>query len=263
MIHWLLALALVMVPAVDREPNDMIISQSQWGSSRIYEDGELRGRWDPQYIIIHWGGMTRERGTFELATSTLRGWQRYHIGKGWQDIAYNYAIDELGNMYRLRGENSSGATSGRAPNGQRWGEVGVSIVWIGGKGDEDGPSAAALARLDSYVAQRGLPLIGHQETGKATSCPGPDWLDFVHNGLPNYEEQHTGVHMLIERGHPVGATVKKIQDALINWDPDALPRWGADSDFGGETEQYIREYQEDHDLPVTGKVDDETAWLLA
>jgi len=160
-----------------------LIDQIQWGSSKVYADGDLNGSWDPQYIIVHWGGLTRERDTFELATATLRGWQAYHIGKGWQDIAYNYAIDELGNMYRLRGENHAGHTSGTAPNGQKWNSVGVGIVWIGGKGDEDGPSLAALATLDRYTKERDLPVLGHVETGKATACPGPDLLDYIHNGL--------------------------------------------------------------------------------
>ena len=241
-----------------------MISQSQWGSTLEYSDYALRGSWDPQYIIVHWGGNTRERDTFEEATATLRSWQRMHRRKGWQDIGYNYAIDELGNMYRLRGENHAGHTSGKDPiTGKGWGTVGVGIVWIGGAADEDGPSALALARLDRYVKERGLPVLGHVETGKATSCPGPFLLDYINNGVRPPVLDTTEEHMLISRGHPVGATVGKIQDALIRWEANALPRWGADEDFGGETETWVKNFQESAKLSVTGKVDDETAYLLS
>ena len=239
----------------------MIVSQSQWGSALEYDDYTLNGGWDPQYIIMHWGGLTRERGTFELATATLRGWQAYHRRKGWQDIGYNYAVDELGNMYRLRGENHGGHTSGIDPKtGKSWSTVGVGIVWIGGRGDLSGPSSAALERVGTYTAKRGLPILGHQETGKATSCPGPDWLEFANTGIILPTE---GTHMLIEKGHPVEATVEKIQLALIEWNESALPKYKADGDFGGETAAWVAAFQSAHNLPDTGKVDDETAWLLA
>jgi len=155
-----------------------IIDQEQWGSSRIYEDGALSGNWNPQSIIIHWGGWTEEVES-DREDDTLRGWQRYHIGKGWRDIGYHYAIGESGRLYRLRGENPGGATSGRDEYGQRWNEVAISIVWIGGKRDLDGPSKAAQATLKRFVRERGLPLLGHVNTGKATSCPGPDWLNVI------------------------------------------------------------------------------------
>ncbi len=101
-----------------------------------------------------------------------------------------------------------------------------------------------------------------RETGKATSCPGQDWLDFIHSDMI-VKPDDTGVHMLIAKGHPVGATVGKIQDGLIAWNEDALPRWGADKDFGSETETWVMNFQAAAELPITGKVDDETAWLLS
>ena len=176
--------------------NVQMISQLQWGSKKLYPDYSLKYNWDPQYIVVHWGGMTRERATKALAIQTLRGWQSYHLRKGWQDIAYNYAIDELGNMYRLRGENHSGATSGKDPHGQPWNDVAVNIVWIGGKSDADGPSALAKARLAEYVEERGLPLLGHQETGKATQCPGPDWLEFAQDYRDGLYSTEEGMHKI-------------------------------------------------------------------
>jgi hypothetical protein len=251
-----------------------MIDQAGWGSSKIYADGTLRGGWNPKYIIIHWGGLTSERDTLDKEKATLRGWQNYHLGKGWQDIAYNYAIGESGNIYRLRGENHGGHTSGIDPaTGLSWSTVGVGIVWIGGQRDEDGPSAAARQTMASYIAERNLPVLGHVQTGKATACPGPDWLkfieDFNNGGIeppttePPIIEPPSEEHMLIKKGHPVGATVEKIQQGLMDDNPEALPRFGVDGDFGSETELWVRRFQEFHGLPATGWVDDETAWLLS
>ena len=88
--------------------------------------------------------------------------------------------------------------------------------------------------------------------------------DTVPDGVPptTPEPPTTEDDMLIKKGHPVEATVLKIQQGLIKWDPDALPRFGADGDFGSETESWIRQYQTEKELPVTGIVDSETAFLL-
>jgi hypothetical protein len=131
-------------------------------------------------VIIHWGGLTRERTTDELEFATLRGWQGFHLSKGWQDIAYNYAVTEEGTICRLRGENHGGHTSGKDPvTGKSWSTVGVGVVWVGGQADTDGPSPAALEAMGRLVRDRGLPVLGHVETGKATACPGIDWLDWI------------------------------------------------------------------------------------
>ncbi len=174
-----------------------MIDQAEWGSSKIYDDGDLNGDWDPKYIIIHWGGWTQEI-VEDLEDDQLRKWQRDHLGRGWQDIAYNYGVGESGKFYRLRGENHGGHTSGTDPvTGGSWSTVGVGVLWIGGKADWDGPSEIALQTMADFITERGLPVLGHVQTGKATACPGPWWLEFVNdynNGeytvgdTPNLEE---------------------------------------------------------------------------
>lgn len=46
------------------------------------------------------------------------------------------------------------------------------------------------------------------------------------------------------------------------WNPDALPEFGADKDFGGETETWVRNYQTAADLSPTGTVDGLTGGFL-
>lgn len=52
-----------------------------------------------------------------------------------------------------------------------------------------------------------------------------------------------------------GSAVTAMQQALLTWRPDCLPQWGADGDFGAETEAALRVYQAEAGLPVTGVYD--------
>lgn len=60
-----------------------------------------------------------------------------------------------------------------------------------------------------------------------------------------------------------GSAVQAMQEALLKWSPHCLPKWGADGDFGPETEEALREYQYQHNLPVTGVYDEATRKALA
>ena len=250
-----------------------MIDQAGWGSSKIYADGELSGAYDPIYTIIHWGGYTEERDSLESAAAQLRAWQRYHLNKGWRDIAYNYGVgdydrgDGYSDIFRLRGENRGGHTAGTDPaTGRHWSDVGCGVVWIGGKGDLDGPSDAAKRTMQKFVEERGLlTVLGHQDTGKATQCPGPDWLEWAANfevGNGELPVPPIGAEPMIEKGHPIAQVVARIQQGLVDWSPDALPVWGVDGIYGDETVRWVGEFQLSQGLPDTGKVDGLTMSLL-
>ena len=55
-----------------------------------------------------------------------------------------------------------------------------------------------------------------------------------------------------------GQDVMAMQKALLVWDANCLPEYGADGDFGGETEAAVKAYQKAAGLPVTGVYDAET-----
>lgn len=71
---------------------------------------------------------------------------------------------------------------------------------------------------------------------------------------PGEEEQ------MIQRGDK-GKQVGTVQQALID-NGFPLPQWGADEDFGAETEGAVKAYQSDEELDSTGKVDGVTAAFL-
>lgn len=60
-----------------------------------------------------------------------------------------------------------------------------------------------------------------------------------------------------------GTAVTAMQEAILKWCPDCLPRWGADGDFGQETEDAVKTFQEAEGLPVTGIYDEATRKALA
>ena len=79
-----------------------------------------------------------------------------------------------------------------------------------------------------------------------------DW-DTVPEGDPE---------MSLQRGDK-GNAVRYYQQALMGWNSEALPEWGADADFGLETETWVKRYQSAADLDQTGRIDGITADLLS
>ena len=158
------------------------IDQAGWGSSTFYPDDPT---FTPRFVVVHWGGTTSQVTDEPLR---LRIWQRYHINsRGWRDIAYNYAVGDSGTIYRCRGMNPGGHTSGvndKTPEGDSYNDASIGVVWIGGANDTDGPSPAAYAAMARIV--NGYVVKGHrtvkQENGSSTACPGTDWLDWIAKG---------------------------------------------------------------------------------
>ena len=66
----------------------------------------------------------------------------------------------------------------------------------------------------------------------------------------------------ITRGES-GDAVAAMQRLLLRRDPKCLPRYGADGDFGAETEAAVKALQIYAGLPETGAFDDATAGALA
>ncbi len=58
-----------------------------------------------------------------------------------------------------------------------------------------------------------------------------------------------------------GPAVKRVQEALVRAGFQ-LPRFGADGDFGSETTTALRRFQQQHELPATGRLDAKTLAAL-
>ena len=60
-----------------------------------------------------------------------------------------------------------------------------------------------------------------------------------------------------------GSAVKAMQANLLAWDAKCLPKYGADGDFGAETEKAVKAFQASAGLPVTGVCDEATRRALS
>jgi hypothetical protein len=251
------------------------LDQWQWGSRTNYPDGtKLPFKMDK--VVIHWGGYTNPGAGQADETAILRGWQRYHIDtKHWTDIAYNFAVGNSGLVYRLRGVNRSGATSGDYENdGIPENSEALAVVWIGGQGY--GISEAARQAMGRVIRSSGQALIiGHRDV-KTTACPGDQWLNWIDARgwvdssppvpIPPVEGDHQ--MQTVKRGdgykaNPAKkATVKAAQIMLTFHGFVDLKTedgvCGADGIFGSGTEAAVKDFQQARGLVIDGQVGDAT-----
>lgn len=84
--------------------------------ARVTYDSKNWIPWTPDKWVNPFGGraVSRIYDGAERETAVLRAWEWFHLSNGWLGIAYNYAIGQSGTLYRLRGEQRSGAKSGDA-----------------------------------------------------------------------------------------------------------------------------------------------------
>lgn len=154
--------------------------QADWGSRFSYTDGN-KLPWNVDKWVIHYGGGANPAGGSKdeaKETAVLRGWQNWHVdGRGWQDIAYNYAIGQTGLVYRLRGENRAGATSGDYEgDGIPENHEARAVVFI--LGGTQAPTQEALDAFARIWRADPLPVIGHRDV-KSTACPGDALYQYV------------------------------------------------------------------------------------
>lgn len=67
----------------------------------------------------------------------------------------------------------------------------------------------------------------------------------------------TDPHPLLKKGDK-GEAVVEMQKYLLTWNENCLPKYGADGDFGSETDKAIREFQKENKLVVDGECGNKT-----
>ena len=157
------------------------VDQAGWGAQKIFDDGALTGMWVPDKWVIHYGGNASFGATVpgdpEMEMAALRVYEQSHLSRGWRAIAYNYAVGNSGLIYRLRGENPSGATSGDYEgDGIPENAEARAVLWIGGLGQE--PTPAAYDAMRQLILDDPMLVIAHSDV-KATNCPGDYWREWI------------------------------------------------------------------------------------
>lgn len=156
------------------------LPRSAWGARAPRGSTSLA----PSVVVgeaLHWPGMAKpidavgDAGKARVA-SALRGWQNYHMDdRGWSDIAYQIAIDQVGRAWTLRGLNIRSAANGDATVNKLYG----AFLLILAPGEQ--PSAAMKAAVKNVIRdfRARMPHAsatpkGHKDVRAAgTDCPGP------------------------------------------------------------------------------------------
>jgi hypothetical protein len=265
---------------------DWAWSPKDWGAKVNYDAWTDRFTPDDG-IALHHGGSgdypaAKEPYTADKETEQLRRWERYHLSRGWRGLGYGWAVGKTGNVYRARGWGQYGAHRGDVDgDGITNNTEIIPVIFImSGLTKYPKPNQAMLdsfQRLRLWLEEksgRELWLYGHVEVQGGTSCPGPNILEFIRDNRKSSDyktvdpvDPPTEEEIVLKKGAE-GAAVVEFQEALQAWAaaiglPDPLPVWGADGDFGPETESAVMLVQGAYDLPATGIIDGVTAALLS
>ena len=193
----------------------------------------------------------------------LRSIQNFHMDiRGWSDIAYSYIIDRQSlEVFEGRGAGILG--------GHTFGRNSIShAICVMGNFDLSPVSGELVGRVAELVAhghQQGWwpsMLTGGHRDVRATSCPGENLyarIDEINRRAVDPGDEEDNVAL---RNGDGGEAVRRFQTALKGWNRRSLPRFGADGDFGDETETWVRNFQSAHDLSVSGAIDGVTGALL-
>lgn len=230
----------------------------------------------------HWPGTTGPIGDSGLAATArrLEGYRAFHTappadgGRGWNDIAYNVAIDQGGRAFDLRGISHWSAANGSVATNRRW----IAVLFLIGPGEQ--PTAAALDTfrwLRSQVILKAYPaatkVLGHVDVRpEPTACPGP--LLEAHIKAGDLSRPWTApapkpaapyrLKEYLRRGS-TGPAVAAWQKRL-NAEPGILDV-RVDGDFGTVTEDATQDFQRKYHLTADGVVGPNTCipahWVWA
>jgi len=180
---------------------------------------------------------------------TIHGW---HRNNGWAGFGYNFWGDKQGRGYEGRGWKQ-----GAHARGHNSTKIGVGL-----QGDFERNNSMTDAQVTfaieivKYIFNklgRKVPIYVHGDVG-VTACAGRHFrMDEIKRGLKEGTKPNNRRYPkdMILRNGSSGANVRQLQEDLMNLGY-SLPRWGADSEFGDETEAAVRQLQRDYNLQVDG-----------
>lgn len=210
----------------------------------------------PEGSLGHWAGGSADLRRHSDCAPYWRRIQRFHMEThDWVDVAYTVAVCDHGYVFAGRGAGVRTAANGTNDANGRY----YAIFWMGGQGET--PSVDAVAAWWQAWKMLGRGRHGWHSQVKGTVCPGPDWKRIIAAGPSGLQSIVSEEEQTMKNGD-TGEAVRTVQRALMAADANALPKYGADGDFGDETEGAVKEWQAGMDLPQTGVVDGVVAALL-
>ena len=247
----------------------LYLSRTQWGAQPPKGGAFTRlNRRRVTGVVFHHSGVERP----PHGVNAVKAYERHHLSKGWDGIAYNWLVDETGTIFEGRGWDArGGATKG-------WNAKSISICYTGyGYRQPNGSVLKSFQTLvDEAEARFKKPLwVTTHRRKSETTCPG-DWLgDWVEGGMqPTFNPAATdwdGIVRYVQdlkrqvTAKPVrrgarGQTVRVIQGHLNHRGFDAGV---VDGIFGRRTKAAVEKFQESQGfLKVNGVVNGDTFGAL-
>ena len=247
----------------------LYLSRTQWGAQPPKGGAFTRlNRRRVTGVVFHHSGVERP----PHGVNAVKAYERHHLSKGWDGIAYNWLVDETGTIFEGRGWDArGGATKG-------WNAKSISICYTGyGYRQPNGSVLKSFQTLvDEAEARFKKPLwVTTHRRKSQTTCPGA-WLgDWVEGGMqPTFNPAATdwdGIVRYVQdlkrqvTAKPVrrgarGQTVRVIQGHLNHRGFDAGV---VDGIFGRRTKAAVEQFQESQGfLKVNGVVNGDTFGAL-
>ena len=247
----------------------LYLSRTQWGAQPPKGGAFTRlNRRRVTGVVFHHSGVERP----PHGVNAVKAYERHHLSKGWDGIAYNWLVDETGTIFEGRGWDArGGATKG-------WNAKSISICYTGyGYRQPNGSVLKSFQTLvDEAEARFKKPLwVTTHRRKSQTTCPGA-WLgDWVEGGMqPTFNPAATdwdGIVRYVQdlkrqvTAKPVrrgarGQTVRVIQGHLNHRGFDAGV---VDGIFGRRTKAAVEKFQESQGfLKVNGVVNGDTFGAL-
>ena len=192
------------------------------------------------FAIHHGGGpqaAARSDADHEQCVDTWRRWQKFHMSKGWVDIAYTGGVCQHGYAFAGRGAGVRTAAQGTNEGNQNF----HAVVWIGGEGQI--PTEDALNALDWWLVtlreagNAGLDVRPHKFF-KPTGCPIQELVNWAYfrNGKRDFvttapvakpKPKPKPAPVAPVSASPTPVWVKRMQNAL---GVKADGMWGPDTD---------------------------------
>ena len=192
-----------------------IVTRSQWGADETLRSG-TPGFATLRKMIVH---HTDTPNGDPNPAATVRAIYAFHTqSRGWDDIGYNFLVDEQGRVYEGRwarnyaagevhnGEDANGrGVIGAHAEGANTGSVGIALLgtfsaasptqaavnglqavlsWKADRHDIDPTGASNYTKADGTVLVNLPNISGHRDT-KSTDCPG----DVLWGKLPQIRQQ--------------------------------------------------------------------------
>jgi flagellar hook assembly protein FlgD len=187
----------VPLRTVNRAARPSIITRAQWGADESIVRAAPSYADRLRFAVVHHTAGTNSY-TAAQSAAIVRGIQRYHVlANGWNDIGYNFLVDNYGQIFEGRGGGMAANVVGAHAQGFNTGSTGVSVLGTYSSSRVTTAARSALVRLLAWrldvahvdpesrltwisggnpeypagTAVRLRAVAGHRDTGP-TSCPG-------------------------------------------------------------------------------------------